>query len=91
MVLVTALYKTDVKPLKVPLIDNLKPGALFVRWFHDGRVSPCLPDQDDLKLLPRHWVVDVLHTVLGEKFSDWVDARVKKHLAKRKRTARGIF
>ena len=41
-----------------------------------------LPDQKDIPKLPRQWVVNVLNTVVGRQFSDWVreqiDARNKK-------------
>ena len=43
---------------------------------------PYFPDQKDVAKLPRQWVVNVVNTVVGTPFSDWVkeqiDARNQK-------------
>ena len=34
------------------------------------------PDQRDIAKLPRQWVINVLNTIVGEPFSDWVRLQI---------------
>ena len=35
-----------------------------------------LPDERDLKSLPKPWLSNVIYTVLGDLFAEWVKARI---------------
>ena len=47
-----------------------------------------LPEQEDHKRLPRQWVINIVYTLAGKPFADWVlehvEARNKKIVADKK-------
>ena len=39
-------------------------------------VWPYFPDSKDIPKLPRQWVVNVVNTIVGQPFSDWVKHQI---------------
>ena len=36
-----------------------------------------LPDEKEIHLLPRQWIANVIYTVVGQDFEDWVNKHIK--------------
>ena len=36
-----------------------------------------LPDEQEIHLLPRQWLANVIYTIHGQTFKDWVDGHIK--------------
>ena len=36
-----------------------------------------LPDEKEIHLLPRQWIANVIYTVVGKDFEDWVTRHIK--------------
>ena len=36
-----------------------------------------LPDSKDIPRLPRQWLVNVMYTVVGKEFADWVHRHIE--------------
>ena len=36
-----------------------------------------LPDEQEIHLLPRQWLANVIYTQYGERFKEWVDGHIK--------------
>ena len=73
------IYNIDVKHISVPRYDTVAIKVVISTWFSDPRVKQFLPDEEDWHRLPRGCVHNVLHTVLGLEYSDWI----RKHLEER--------
>jgi hypothetical protein len=41
-----------------------------------------LPDERDMHRLPRQWLINVIYTVVGKPFQDWVDERIEQRNSK---------
>jgi hypothetical protein len=68
---------TDVCHLHVPQYEHLTVEHFldFARRF--PQVMMCLPVvEKEVKALPRQYIINIMYTVLGGQFSDWVDERV---------------
>ena len=67
----------DVKFLHVPMYDKLSVDE-FLKYIDDYPfVKMCLPDREnEVKKLGRQYIINVIYTRLGEKFSNWVNERV---------------
>ena len=42
------------------------------------KVKECLPEERDRHRLPRQWIIDVIHTNVGEELSNYVGEMIKK-------------
>ena len=42
------------------------------------QVTDYFPEQDDHKRLPRQWVINVVYTLAGKPFADWVLEHVEE-------------
>jgi hypothetical protein len=62
----------------VPYYKNISIELMlaFARPYED--VWKYFPEERDLDKLPRQFVIDVLATVIGKPFSDWVAEKVKE-------------
>ena len=66
------LTNDDVKSLHVPQYKNLSLEKLLDYVSNRGRIDLYLPDQPDLRKVPKQWIVNVCAAVLGEDFKHWV-------------------
>ena len=44
---------------------------------NDPDLMNYLPDEQEIHLLPRQWLANVIYTKLGQRFKDWVDHHIK--------------
>ena len=73
-----AIANGDVKHISVPYFENVALKHIKARFFSDERVRLFLPDGEDQTHLPRGWIHNVLNTVLGAEFSEWIKARLEE-------------
>ena len=67
----------SVKVLAIPQYEGLKVECLleFTKYYPD--VMKALPIDKEIKKLSRQYLGNVIYTVVGKPFSDWVDSRVE--------------
>ena len=63
--------------LFVPMYETLSVRYILDVADAHAEVLEYLPDQKDVPRLPRQWIINVLFTILGGDFADWVDQHVK--------------
>ena len=69
----------DVKKIFIPQYEGLTVDTMLQNAKTFPQVMKCLPaDEAEIKKLPREYIGNVIHTCLGQKFKDWVDAKVKE-------------
>ena len=68
----------------MPRYENVAIKHIKAKFFDDERLQPYLPDEKDWYMLPRQWILNVLNTVLGAEFGDWVKARLEERNERRR-------
>ena len=66
-----------VKVKFAPQYESLSLERIFAKARDWPDVWEYLPDERDLRRLPRQWVISVIYTVVGQPFADWVDERIQ--------------
>ena len=67
----------EVKYLHVPMYEHLAVEDFLLFIDNYPFVKMCLPDRPkEIKKLGRQYIINVIYTRVGQKFKDWVDARV---------------
>ena len=61
-----------VKTLHVPQYKNLTIEKILTFVCDQPRIEMYLPDEPDLKKVPKQWIVNVCAVVVGEQFKEWV-------------------
>ena len=56
---------TDVQVLFAPLYKGLSIESFLEEGLKDSRVKDYLPDEKDRHRLPRQYVINVIHTIVG--------------------------
>ena len=68
---------TEAKHLSVPCFEDLTIPEFLKLAADYPFTTMCLPDRkQELKKLPRQFIINVIYTKVGEPFKKWVDARV---------------
>ena len=75
------LTNDHVKSLHVPQYKNLSLENILDYVSNRGRIDLYLPDQPDLRKVPKQWIVNVCAAVLGEDFKYWVLEQVEERNA----------
>jgi len=69
----------DVKKIFIPQYEGLTVDTMLQNAKTFPQVMKCLPaDEAEIKKLPREYIGNVIFTCLGQKFKDWVDAKVNE-------------
>ena len=64
------------KRLTVPHFDDLTLEE-FIKFAKDHpEALKYLPDERDLLNLQRQYIIDIIYTVIGQPFKEWVDERI---------------
>ena len=65
------------KFINVPQYEGLKTDAVlqWVRPFND--VFDYLPDGRDMDRMPRAWITNVIYSVVGQPFKDYVNQKIE--------------
>ena len=67
-----------VNHIHVPAYETLKLEEIFSFFLQHQAVIPFMPEDKELRRMPKQWVCNVGATVIGQPFLDWVSARIKK-------------
>ena len=76
------LHCDKVKYLAVPQYEGLGIKEFLQEAHKYPQVTDYLPEQEDHKRLPRQWVINVVYTLAGKPFADWVLEHVEARNAK---------
>ena len=76
------------KTIVVPQYENLKLEHIWAWGEEQGGLDKYFPIQHERKKLPRRWwVANMMYSIFGEPFSQWVDDRCDARNAKLKQEA----
>jgi hypothetical protein len=67
-----------VKHAFVPFYKNITIESMleFAKQYEE--VWKYLPEERDIGNLPRQWITDILASVIGKPFQDWVEEKIKE-------------
>ena len=64
------------KQLWVPFYENLNIKTFLHKALQWPGLKDYLPDGPDLDRVNRKWLINVIYTIVGEEFNDWVQREV---------------
>ena len=70
-----------VNHIHVPAYETLKLEEIFSFFLQHQAVIQFMPEDKELRRMPKQWVCNVGATVIGQPFLDWVMARVMQRNA----------
>ena len=70
------LKAPDVKQLYVPFYEGLNIQTFINKGVQWPGLKDYLPDGPDLDRISRAWLINVINTIVGTDFSDWVQRLV---------------
>ena len=71
------LHSDRVQHLSVPQYEGLGIKEFLVEAGKNPDTVLYFPDEDDIRKLPRQWVINVTYTLVGRPFADWVQAKME--------------
>ena len=73
------LKSKDIKYIHVPYFDNLSVAKMLEWAKKHPEVFTALPQEKaEIESLHRTYIANVIYTVAGEDFQDWVDKKMKE-------------
>ena len=75
--LLAVVRAEEAKNLHVPLYKGLSIEAILEMGREDEQVCQHLPDERDIHRLPRQWVVNVIYSLKGDEFREWVSELIR--------------
>ena len=66
----------DVKVIDVPQFEGLSIQDIFAFAQHDRDVERALPPGKEIQKLSRAYLANVIYTIMGQNFQNWVNAQV---------------
>ena len=66
------IHMDKVRHLSVPQYEGLGIKAMLVEIQKYQIVENYLPEERDWRLMPRQWLVNLIYTLVGKPFADWV-------------------
>ena len=72
------IHVDDIKHINIPNFDGLTIESMIEYAKACPNVMDYLPVKDEIKKLPRQYIANVIHTVMGKHFENWVDVRVEE-------------
>ena len=67
---------TRVVHIAVPFYETLKLEHIFSFFLENKLVIPYMPDDKELRKLPRQWICNVGASIIGKPFQNWVSERI---------------
>ena len=74
----TRIKSDQIRHLSVPHYDKLAIKHLLDFASDYPNVMRALPVEREIYKLTRQYIINVIYTLVGESFSQWVDARVEE-------------
>ena len=78
-----------IKVHTVPYYETLTIKQMKEKWCKTEDVAPYLPPPEDFEDVPRQWIINVLFTIAGERFSEWVKEKRDERNALMRAKGRG--
>ena len=72
---------TSVVHVQVPAYENLSMKEIFAYMQENQGILQFMPDGKELRKVPKAWVCNVVGTVIGMPFVDWVKKRIAERNA----------
>ena len=72
---------SSVAHVHVPMYENLTLEQILAQLEAHPEVFEYLPDGKELRKVPREWICNVIATIVGEPFVEWVSARIHERNA----------
>ena len=72
--------------MHVPMYKGLTIDNMLAEGRRSPEVNNYLPDEKDLHRLPRQWLANVIYTLVGEEFQNWVTECIRNrndHIAEK--------
>ena len=66
------------KNIEIPYFENLTLKDFKKIVYENDQVSIFFPDREDYYLLPRDYVGNMLHSILGDEFRNWVILKINE-------------
>ena len=82
MGLKTIIKCVDVKLIDVPQFEGLTIQDIYTFAHESNEVKRALPPAKEILKLSRAYLANVIFTIIGSQFKDWVDQQVKRRNAK---------
>ena len=76
------IKQDGVKHIVVPQYDSLELKKVLSRWGAHEAFIAHMPDPRELPKLPRDWILNIAHTVIGDEFGNWILQQVEERNAK---------
>ena len=71
------MHSDRVQHLSVPQYEGLGIKEFLAEACKFPETLLYFPDEDDIRKLPRQWVINVTYTLVGRPFAEWVQARME--------------
>ena len=71
------LKSENAKHLHVPMYDTLTVATILDYGQSSDSLRLYLPEERDMHKLPRQWIINVIYSLCGDKFREWVSQQVK--------------
>ena len=69
------LKSDKIKHLTVPHFEGLTVDDFLAYADSNPRCALYFPPEKEIPKLPRQWIINVIYTLMGQNFSDWVSLR----------------
>ena len=74
---VSVIKAEEAKNLHVPAYEGLTVEAILDIGQQHAEVRRHLPDERDIRRLPRQWIINVVYSLIGDSFRNWVSTLVR--------------
>ena len=75
------LTNDQIQTIYVPGYENLTLKHIGAFAMQQPYIMDYMPDECDLKKVPKQWIVNVCAAVLGNEFKDWVSEQIDERNA----------
>ena len=72
---------SHVAHVRVPFYENLTLEQIIAQLDGHREVFGYLPDGKELRKVPRQWICNIIATIIGVPFVEWVQARINERNA----------
>ena len=72
IIIFVVIKSENAKHLHVPMYKNLNVNAILDYGSMVEQVSQYMPDERDIPKLPRQWIINVIYSLAGDDFREWV-------------------
>ena len=75
----TMIHAEKIKHINVPHFEGLTIDSIYEYGKMYPEVMKCLPElEEETKKMPRQYLANIVYTVVGKPFYDWVDGKVEE-------------